>query len=166
MYVCARRTLIWFCALSALIMRSKAMSGIYIYIYDHTATQICSSFGLLLILLRYEILGTSWLINLINVLPKRRRRWRSVDFDAAPLPFSPSTPRPLLSTNFPHHSALLILTVARILKPTKNQLLYHTHTHTHSGSEREASKKSCTEAKIAFISNFKYSLKVVKKKSR
>lgn len=57
-------------------MRSKAMmSGIYVYMGAYRR-QPCL-FGLLLILARspYEILGTSWLINLINVLPKRRRRW-------------------------------------------------------------------------------------------
>jgi len=86
-------------------------------------------------LLRYEILGTSWLINLINVLPKRRRRWRSVDFDAAPLAFSLP-----LSTNFPHYFSLLILTVARILKPKKINL-----NTTHTECEREANKQACTE---------------------
>lgn len=71
------RTLIWFWALSALIMRFQAANN-FSSNFSFLACRValcgcfccCFFFSLFSLLLLYEFLGTSWLINLINVFLK------------------------------------------------------------------------------------------------
>lgn len=73
------RTLIWFWALSALIMRFQAANNFSTH-FSFLACRValcgcfCCCFSPFSLLLPYEFLGTSCLINLINVFFEKRRR--------------------------------------------------------------------------------------------